>query len=627
MLVEHLYAISSEPYYYKQQQFIRTHNNDEFTALHEAAVGSRTDVVEYICRSSSAVDELILKKDADGGTALHYAKNREIARLLVNSVLRKNKKGLLLSVDDNQWTALHSAAESGETDVVEYLCSLSLPDDELILKDDADGWTALHYAYNRDIAKMLVDSVLPKNRNSFLLSVDKSQHTALHTAAGSGKGVVEYLCSLRIAKNKLILKKDANGWTALHYAENRAVAEVLVQLVSSANRKGFILSTDKKQRTALHIAAKSGRTDVVEYFCSLLRKNDKHILHEMKDIFGRTALHFAENREIAKLLVESVLPKNKKSFVLSVTYESHFTALHRAAIFGKTQVVEYLCSLSEFSVPLILAEDCFNSTAMHYATNKEIVISMLNGLQPEKIVKLSSVVNNEGNTIIMSLAKYGQHESLAALLEHIADVKESDDWKAFFKQRNRNYQNIFHLAALSFSLDGIHNVLDTHLSHLNFNEIMYPDVYGNTPIHYVAAKYNITVFADFMLRVSLPMRQEITNFSNSKLVDIKIIIQQKTFSELFYIKNILADDKHESLESKYKHQIFLMRGCEQIKHPERFYKYDDKFLKVLNYCLNEYPLRDFACTTSHSFSLSAACQQNPEPKSRVSEHNNIISLT
>jgi len=838
MLVEHSYAISTEPYYYRQQQFIRAHNNDEFTALHEAAVASRTDVVEYICRSSSAVDELILKKDADGGTALHYAKNREIAKLLVNSVLRKNKKSLLLSVDDNQWTALHSAAESGETDVVEYLCSLSLAD-ELILKDDANGWTALHYAYNREIAKMLVDSVLPKNKKSFLLSVDKCKRTGLHTAAGSGKtGVVEYFCSLSIANDELILKKDANSWTALHYAKNRTVAKLLVQSVSRANPKGFILSIDKNQCTALHTAAKSGKTDVVKYLCSLSRiraeliqKKDNHsrtALHHAeskeiakllvdsvrpehkkefllsvsstqktalhfaagrgrtdvveylcslpiakkelilrKDANGWTALHYAENRAVAEVLVDSVLPKNKKGFLLSgdknqrtalhtatacgrtdvveylcslsrddnelilkkdaegwtalhsaqsgkiarllvksvlpenvdtfvlsvattqnitalhvaagsgdtdvVEYlcnlplandelllmknfigwtalhfaqngkiakllvekvllenqrnfilcasKGEFTALHIAAMYRKTQVVEYLCSLpkpfAELSVELIFRQDFLKSTAMHYATNKEIVSCMLKNLQSDEIDKLLRCANNEGNTPILLFVRFGLYESLEEVLKDI-DGNKDLDMKTYLKHRNSAGQNIFHLAALSLPLDSVYNVLQNYVWLLEIKEMMYPDVYGNTPIHYVAARYASKILADLMLHLPLPMRQELVNLPNSQLIDCRKIIYQSAFSESFYMKKVLADNNYESLVSVSKYFSLYTLDCEKYSDLEKFYKYDEKTAKVLKYCLNEYSLRDFAYTTSQNLSLATVFKQNIQPKYSVS---------
>ncbi|KAF6028768.1 hypothetical protein EB796_012921 [Bugula neritina] len=246
-----------------------------------------------------------------------------------------------------------------------------------------------------------------------------------------------------------------------------------------------------------------------------------------------------------------------------------------------------------------------------------MVSSMLGCLQNEEIVELLSDPNDKGNTPLMSLAEIGQHKSLAELLEQAVNLAQWDEWKAYFKQRNYENQNILHLAARSFSLDNIYDVLSKCLSNLNFEELMYPDVHGNTPIQYVAAKYNTKIFADFMLRLPLPMRQKIADFSNSKLANCRNIINQKAFSELNYIKKILADENHKSLVSKYEHTSFLMRGWEQITHPEKFYKYDETIFKVLKYCLNEYSLLDSAYTISYSLSLAAVCQQKSEQRNRV----------
>jgi len=126
--------------------------------------------------------------------AVHNIDNVDIVRRLVESVELCKRKEFILSVDENQCTALHRAAEKEKTDVVEYLCSLSIAD-ELILEKDADGWTALHYTKNREIAKLLVDSVLPENQNAFTLCADEDHCTALHIAAGISKtDIVEYFC-------------------------------------------------------------------------------------------------------------------------------------------------------------------------------------------------------------------------------------------------------------------------------------------------------------------------------------------------------------------------------------------------------------------------------------------------
>jgi len=392
---------------------------------------------------------------------------------------------------------------------------------------------------------------------------------------------------------------------------DRNIAKLLVESVLSEKKEALLLLVDDNQRTALHAAVNNGRTDVVEYLCSLSVADDELVLK--KDAVGWTALHYAKKREIAKLLVESVHPNNKTTFVLSVD-ESQFTALHLAVILENTQAAGYLCSLSELSVSLIFGQDCFNHTAMHYATNKEIVSCLLSSLQDAQIEELLSITNNEGNTPILSLVRFGQHESLAELLQHIEN--ETDlDVITYLEQRNYDGQNILHLAALSLSLDSIYDVLQDYVGCLNF-EMMYPDKYGNTPLHYVAAKCNTRFFADLMLHLPSPMRQEVANLSNSKLVDCRVIIQQKISSYLFYIKRIL--DEHNSLATKFEVYEFFRKNCwQQLTQPENFYKYDETILKVLKYCLNEYSLPDPAYT-SHSLFLKTVCQQNSGQEDKVS---------
>jgi len=403
------------------------------------------------------------------GTALHSVDNVETARKLLESVDLCRQKEFILSVDENGYTALHLAADSGKTDVVEYLCSLFLEVDELILKKSADGWTALHCAQNREIAKLLVESIPLEHQKTFMMSVDQIQRTALHLAAACGRTyVVEYLCSLSTADDELILKRNADGCTALHYAANREIAQLLVESVLPEHQRAFILPVDESKGTALHEAAACGRTDVVEYLCNWSLVDDQLILEKYAD--GWTALHFAKNKEIAKLLVESVLPENQTNLILSGTGDQS-TALHIAAIFERTQVVEYLCGFTELSVPLIFGQDSCNRTALHVATNKTIVSCLLSRLQVEEIGKLLSLLDYEGNTPILSLARFGQYESLAELFQHIEN-KTDLNMKTYLEQHNYAGQNILHLAALAFPLNNTYDVLQDYVGYLNFEKLM-----------------------------------------------------------------------------------------------------------------------------------------------------------
>jgi len=149
--------------------------------LHVAASKGRTDVVEYLC-SSPVKNELVLAKDDTGWTALHYSSTRNIAQSLVESLAPERQKILILSVADDQYTALHVAANKSRTDVVEYLCGLHVKDDLVLAKDSTD-MTAFHYSFNKRVAQSLVESFKPGRQRYFVYIIDIFKSTALHIAA------------------------------------------------------------------------------------------------------------------------------------------------------------------------------------------------------------------------------------------------------------------------------------------------------------------------------------------------------------------------------------------------------------------------------------------------------------
>jgi len=123
---------------------------------------------------------MIVNTSMPGETPLHSVENREAAELLVQSISLENRWNFLLSVDENQRTALHRAAQLGKLDVVKYLCSLYPNNDELILNENKYRNTALHDALNREIAEVLMQSVTPERQRDLVFAIDTNQRTALH---------------------------------------------------------------------------------------------------------------------------------------------------------------------------------------------------------------------------------------------------------------------------------------------------------------------------------------------------------------------------------------------------------------------------------------------------------------
>ena len=159
---------------------INHRNKHNHTLLHDAATNGLRDIVEYLVRSrhcdpackggsgrtplhyASAYGHIELVKylsnrpgvdsasreDVDGGTPLHYAKNREIAGFLVErggcDVNHRNH---------HNNTPLHDAAYKGQLDVVKYLIIKQRCDPACRGKD---GWTPLHYASAFGHSKLVV---------------------------------------------------------------------------------------------------------------------------------------------------------------------------------------------------------------------------------------------------------------------------------------------------------------------------------------------------------------------------------------------------------------------------------------------------------------------------------------
>jgi len=595
----------------KRKCFISAVDNNHWTALHKAAFTGSDDVVAYLCSLELTGDELIKKKDECGWTTLHSANNQETAKLLVESIRPERQKDFILSLDQDQCTALHRAVDNNNIGVVKYLCGLSSTSDDLLLKLNSNNWTALHYAQNREMAELLVQSVSAEKLKDFLLPTDADQFSALHKAAYSEYfDVVKYLCSLDLSQ-ELVLKQNASGWTALHYAVDRKTAELIVSTVPPNKTRDFVFAVTANQNTALHAATDNARTDVIEYLCSLYPEDDELILKQDND--GHTALHYAKTQYVAKLLTESVKPEKQDKFVLSVG-EKKLTALHTAAFYGNADVVEYLCDMPQLASKLIHAKTADGSTALHIAKNDAVAKHILES----SYLDLFEILASEdilGNSPFLSLVLYGRHEALKELLRYIEEDYDSalNIMIMHMQKYNKYNRNILHLAALSPSLDELYGVLQDYLFYADVKNMLYPDIFGNTPIHYVAAKYDTKIFANFMLHLPLSRRKYITGSANMQLINCEQIIYRRSFQEQFYISKVLCSTTNQTIASLFGHIIETFYSEEfqnQLKHPETLYRYDETILKVMKYSLNEYSLLDSAYTTSHTlFSLAADAQR------------------
>ncbi|KAF6026742.1 hypothetical protein EB796_014945 [Bugula neritina] len=135
---------------------------------------------------------------------------------------------------------------------------------------------------------------------------------------------------------------------------------------------------------------------------------------------------------------------------------------------------------------------------------------------------------------------------------------------------------------------------------MNVTEMMASDVYGNTPVHYAAAK-RLTA-----------------NATNIQLTNCRILVAKELFEETYYIQKVLCANNTPSV-----------RNFEQkLANPDKYFSYDEKMFKVLKYSLNEYSLLDTAYRLSPTFTSSdvSKLQSNQSLSDTNSATNDCLSI-
>lgn len=153
-----------------------------------------------------------------------------------------------------------------------------------------DGLTALHYAAENgdtDVVKYLVDNGADVKAQDTLLS-----RSTIHFAAENGNlDCIKFLTE----KGADLQDKDSFGATALHYAAKRNHLDVVKYLV---DKKMDYTAKDRRGWSAMHYAASGGSIDVVKY---LLAKGLN--INELNEN-GRTPLFFArKHRELRSFMI------------------------------------------------------------------------------------------------------------------------------------------------------------------------------------------------------------------------------------------------------------------------------------------------------------------------------------
>ncbi|XP_077447893.1 receptor-interacting serine/threonine-protein kinase 4 [Stigmatopora argus] len=232
--------------------------------------------------------------NARGSTPLHLAAEKQLKPLA--ELLLTRRSAHVDAKDEDQYTALHWAAQNGDEAVARLLLDRGAAIDET----DGQGRTSAHVACQHgqeNVVRVLL------SRGADVRVKGKDDWTALHFAAWQGHlGIV-----------KLLVKQagaDVNGQTAdgrapLHLAAQRGhyrVARILIEL------KADVHVTTWELNTPLHVAAETGHTStsrlLIKHGVDLGAKNRQ----------GLTPLHLAYRRgrtaTVKMLIDEGAEPQN-----------------------------------------------------------------------------------------------------------------------------------------------------------------------------------------------------------------------------------------------------------------------------------------------------------------------------
>lgn len=331
-----------------------------------------------------------------GSTPLHLATEKHLKPLA--ELLLGRRSTNVNAKDEDQYTALHWAAQNGD----EAIARLLLDRGAAINEIDGQGRTPAHVACQHgqeNVIRVLL------SRGADVRLKGKDNWTALHFAAWQGHlGIVKLLVKQAGAD---VDGQTTDGRTPLHLASQRGqyrVARILIELGADVH------TTSSGFNTPLHVAAETGHTSTSR----LLIKHQADI--HAQNTQGLTPLHLASQRghlATVKMLIEEgaepyrcshtlrspchLAAENGHSEVLkellhhcpdggALSDEQGLTPLHLAVQGGYSNIITML-------VPQDL-QDFVNESSVQPSTEKPSPTSTVKHLQ-RKVVILKLTEHND----------------------------------------------------------------------------------------------------------------------------------------------------------------------------------------------------------------------------------------
>lgn len=206
--------------------------------LQEACINNQLSKVQELVENAENKRKLLILKDNDGRTALHWAISFQFKPIMKYLLSKMKQIDLDNLADDSGWTPFHIACAVGDLEIVKELYDRDIKPD--LDYKTAQGTTALHLA----VAKKyyyIVEYLINEGAN--IKAKDKLGQIPLHRAAAQGQmKLVSLLCS----KGSPINLQDNDGWSPLFYALSEGHGDIATFLVNEykadttlVDKKGF----------------------------------------------------------------------------------------------------------------------------------------------------------------------------------------------------------------------------------------------------------------------------------------------------------------------------------------------------------------------------------------------------
>ncbi|XP_029030066.1 receptor-interacting serine/threonine-protein kinase 4 isoform X2 [Betta splendens] len=251
--------------------------------LHHAVALGNEEAVKFLLLNNANPNFA----NARGSTALHLATEKHMKPLA--ELLLGRRSTNVNAKDEDQYTALHWAAQNGD----EAIARLLLDRGAAINETDGQGRTPAHVACQHgqeNVFRVLL------SRGADVRVKGKDDWTTLHLASWQGHlGIVKLLVKQAGA---MVDGQTTDGRTPLHLASQRGqyrVARILIELGADVHVRSA------EMNTPLHVAAETGHTST-----SRLLVKHKADIHA-QNAHGLTPLHLASQRghlATVKMLLE-----------------------------------------------------------------------------------------------------------------------------------------------------------------------------------------------------------------------------------------------------------------------------------------------------------------------------------